>query len=194
MGLYLHTVHVPPGSSNGWVKVEVLEAIYAGLARLHESPQVLCGDFNTPQLELPSGEVVTWAQRMTETGPRLRGRFRGGDGARWDAAERRVLVGLSDFGLVDVFRYMHGYEREAASWVHMRKGRESPRRFDHVFTSKELTTRSCEYLDGPRQQGLSDHAPLEVEFVPRLDFFEADHSATRKAIEGSHRSQGDQRA
>ena len=37
----LHMVHVPPGSSNGWVKVDVLEAVYGALARPHDRPTIL---------------------------------------------------------------------------------------------------------------------------------------------------------
>ena len=46
----LHNVHVPPGSSNGWVKVEMLEAVYAGLScQSRRRHTILCGDFNAPQ-------------------------------------------------------------------------------------------------------------------------------------------------
>ena len=44
----IHSVHVPPGSSNGWLKVDVFEAIYAGLAVRSPYLRVLCGDFNSP--------------------------------------------------------------------------------------------------------------------------------------------------
>ena len=67
--LAMHTVHVPNGSANGWAKVEVLEAVYAGVSdRCRDRHTVLCGDFNTPQCERPSGEMVTWAQRLDAAG------------------------------------------------------------------------------------------------------------------------------
>jgi hypothetical protein len=46
--LATHTAHIPNGSANGWAKVEVLEAVYAGLSagcRAHHT--VLWGDFNS---------------------------------------------------------------------------------------------------------------------------------------------------
>lgn len=165
----LHAVHVPPGSSNGWVKVETLEAISGALARHHHTPTILAGDFNTPQCELADGTVITWAQRVNKEGrPVLRKTIRGGSGQRWDSAERDVLVGLREFGLRDVFRALHGYEVQAASWVLNRKGMSVGRRFDHVFASPELLARRCEYLHGARTSRLSDHAALEVDFGPEI--------------------------
>ncbi len=86
------TTHVPPGSSNGWIKIEHLEGLRAGLATGSSSNRLLCGDFNTPRRELPTGEVITFGQ--TETG-----RFTRVPGARWDAAERDVLQGLAELGM-----------------------------------------------------------------------------------------------
>ena len=161
----LHTVHVPPGSSNGWVKVETLEAIFRAFAKQRRTPTILAGDFNTPQCELADGTVVTWAQRLNKAGrPVLRKTIRRGSGKRWDTAERGVLVGLREFGLRDVFRACHGYEVQAASWVLNRKGTSVGRRFDHVFASTELFVRHCEYLESARTTRLSDHSPLEVDF------------------------------
>lgn len=31
-------------------------------------PRILCGDFNTPQDELPSGDIVTWEQHRRRYG------------------------------------------------------------------------------------------------------------------------------
>jgi len=45
--------------TNGWIKNEILEELYAGLSRPSAIPRILCGDLNTPQLELPTGEVIT---------------------------------------------------------------------------------------------------------------------------------------
>lgn len=162
----VHTVHVPPGSSNGWVKVTVLEALFQGLAVHSEQPPILCGDFNAPRCELRSGELVTWAQTIDgASAPRLRTRIRGGPAIRWDAAERNVLCGLRPFGMHDVYRALHGYEAEAASWVLVRHGRQVGRRFDHVFASDHLRPVGCGYLEEWRQAGLSDHAAIEAEFV-----------------------------
>jgi exonuclease III len=112
----LHTTHIPPGSSNGWIKVDMLRGLYAGLARSSALPRVLCGDFNTPQAERFPAEVITWAQRIGRDGSvRLCAKVRGRPGVLWDAAERDMLVGLAAFDLADVFRAIHGYGTHAFS-------------------------------------------------------------------------------
>jgi hypothetical protein len=60
----MHTTHIPPGVTNGWTKIEMLAGVYRELAHPSVIPRMLCGDFNTPQLELPTGEVMTWGQRI----------------------------------------------------------------------------------------------------------------------------------
>ena len=46
----LHTVHIVPGSSNGWKKIEMFEGIHRRLACQSDIPRILCGDFNWVQL------------------------------------------------------------------------------------------------------------------------------------------------
>jgi endonuclease/exonuclease/phosphatase family metal-dependent hydrolase len=163
--LALHNVHIPNGSANGWAKIEVLEAVYAGVSAGCDRQTLLCGDFNTPQCELPSGEVVTWAQDVDASGRvRLAGQILGGSGRRWDAGERNILSGLQPFGLRDVFRSLHGYQVDACSWVVQRKGLVRRRRFDHIFASERLKTISCEYVTAWREAGWSDHAAIEAVF------------------------------
>jgi endonuclease/exonuclease/phosphatase family metal-dependent hydrolase len=48
----LHSVHLPNGSSNGWTKIDMFEAIYKRLARNVEHHRILCGDFNSPLQEM----------------------------------------------------------------------------------------------------------------------------------------------
>lgn len=158
----IHTVHVPPGASNGWIKIRTLEALYKRLARAATHPRILCGDFNTPQFETPDGQVVSWAQRLMTNGEVVYERWPGAK--RWDAAERNILEGLVKYGLVDAFRYLHGYRRPAFSWRQMRNGKRHSRRYDHTFAARELRALQCKYMQGPRRRGLSDHAPIEVEF------------------------------
>jgi exonuclease III len=161
----LHVTHVPPGSSNGWVKIEHLEGLHRGLARPSVVPRILCGDFNTPQAELPSGEIVTWGQRRRRSGDWVVTRtMRGGLGTAWDAAERRVVGGLAEWDLVDVYRHLHGYGRDEASWILRRGASAVGRRFDHVFASSALRPVGCAYLHDFRERGLSDHSPIEAEF------------------------------
>lgn len=107
----LWTFHVPPGSSNGWVKVECLEGFCERSAIVPLGYRIVTGDFNTPREELPSGEIVTWGQRKAADGTwKVR---RGME--RWDAAERHVLTGLGAGFLRDAFRSLHGYGREEFS-------------------------------------------------------------------------------
>ena len=58
--LEMHTTLIPPGVTDGWIKIEMREGLYAGLARPSTAPRILGGDFNRPQLELPTDEVMTW--------------------------------------------------------------------------------------------------------------------------------------
>jgi endonuclease/exonuclease/phosphatase family metal-dependent hydrolase len=154
----LHTTHIPPGSSNGWKKIEMLEGIYKRLACLSRGPRILCGDFNTPREELAEGQVVTWAQAIKQGGRIVLRKERG---QRWDDGERKILTGLAEFDLADVFRRLHGYTVKAFSWI---AGNGKPRRFDHVFASAQLRATQCDYLHILREGGMSDHSAIAVTF------------------------------
>lgn len=145
----VHVTHVPPGSSNGWTKIRHLEGVYNRLVKQTGIPRILVGDLNTPKAEHPDGTVETWGGKP-------------GRGNRWDVGERRVLVGMSDHDLIDVFRDLYGYTKPAFSVV----VRGNKRRYDHVFASRTLRARSAQYLHRHRQANLSDHAPLLVVFSP----------------------------
>jgi exonuclease III len=168
--LEVHSVYVPPGSSNGWIKIETLEGIYQGLAKPNPArPRILCGDFNSPKEEYSDGTVVAWGQRRTETGELINQRTTWGQpGDRWPEGERSILLGLAEFDLPDVFRKLHGYRRNEFSWVLRRNKKEFRRRFDHVFASRSLAPQRCRYIHQFRETGLSDHSAVEVEFDPEL--------------------------
>ena len=165
----VHSAYVPPGSSNGWIKIETFEGIYQGLSQTNTShPRILCGDFNSPKEEHADGTVVAWGQRRGKNGELINARTTWGQpGARWPEGERSVLLGLADFDLPDVFRTLHGYEQEAFSWVLRRNTKEFGRRFDHIFASASLGPRRCEYIHEWREAGLSDHSAIEAAFVPK---------------------------
>ncbi len=153
--LELHNAHIPSARSRGFIKVETCEAIHERLARPSDRHRVLCGDLNLPRAETPAGEVVTFAADHPEWLE------------RWDAAERSILPGLAAWDLSDVFRALHGYERQDASWVlHTRSRRKAGLRIDHVLASASLRPRWCEYQHGWREQGLSDHSGIEAIFEP----------------------------
>ena len=121
--IQLHTTHIPPGVTNGWIKIEMLEGIYERLARHTTTHRILCGDFNTPQEEMRTGRVITWDQ----------------EGTRWDLGERNVLVGLARYDLIDVYRDLNGYRVQDFSWY---APHGIGRRFDHVFACDRCWRRS----------------------------------------------------
>jgi endonuclease/exonuclease/phosphatase family metal-dependent hydrolase len=163
----IHTTHIPPGASNGWVKIETLEGIFNRLACQGDHPRILCGDFNTPQAEKPDGRTLTWGQVEKSTGlVRIVEQKKGGSGERWHLGEYNVLRGLAQFDLPDVFRLLHGYDVQEFSWYWKAKGRVVGRRFDHVFASRRLNLIECRYLHSLREQSLSDHSPIQAIFTP----------------------------
>lgn len=146
-----HVVHVPPGSSYQWQKIEVFEAVYDRLATDCEHPRFLAGDFNSPRRETPEGQVKVFGSKK--------------QGTRWSDGERSVLVDLADFGLPDAFRAVQGYKKDAWSHQCVRKGKVKwRRRFDHVFACPTLKPKAAAYLHELDEH--SDHTPLEVVFSP----------------------------
>jgi exonuclease III len=148
----LHVAHVPPGSTRGLIKVEMLEALYERLAVRAAVSRVPCGDFNTPRQEVPDGTVRFWGDR------------RGAHRDRWNAAERNVILGLAEHNLADAFRSLRGYREPAASWVWQRVDCAVSRRYDHTFASADLAPTACSYHGAWRDEGLSDHAAVEADF------------------------------
>jgi exonuclease III len=145
--VHLHTTHIPPGSTNGWIKIETLEGIYKRLSVKSKFSRILCGDFNTPKEETDDGKIITWGTVNT----------------RWDLGERNVLEGLTEFGLKDVYRYQHGYGVQDFSWY---AKPQIGRRFDHIFASSSLLNKvKCRYIHSLRQKKLSDHSAIMADFV-----------------------------
>jgi exonuclease III len=151
----LHTTYIPWGGRPEIerVRLEMFEGIYTGLARVSGHPRILTGDLNSPHSESQDGHIVTWTF----------GRQNRSLNDRVDRAQRDVLVGLARYDLSDVYRKLHGYGAEDYSW-YSRTGQGF--RVDHVFASTALGPSSCQYLHPLRENGLSDHSPLEVQFNP----------------------------
>lgn len=149
----LMNTHIPPGASNGWIKVEMLEACQreASQATL---PLILGGDFNAPQVEFEGG-VSTWAQRQRrdESWHLIKSR-----GQRWDEAERQFFQPP----WVDAYRSVHGLD-DSFSWMLINRGRPFPRRFDHFFLQGDWVVKSALYHVNAIESRLSDHVPLVVE-------------------------------
>ena len=160
----VHNAHIPNGSSYGWKKIETFEAIFRTLSSENDNLRILCGDFNSPQAELPNGRTITWGQRLSRNGDVI---LREKD-LRWHRGELSVIRELAKNNLVDIYRQLHGYEVEECSYIVRRKGEiKSKRRFDHVFASQELQPNECVYLHKFREMKLSDHSPIEVLFSPK---------------------------
>jgi exonuclease III len=139
----------------------LLAGIYQALATPATRPRLLCGDFNTPQHERANGEIITWGFQKRHGVYYLR------DGRQHDL-EFRILQGLNDYDLYDVFRRLHGYAEPSQdvggwSWCYQNRIRY---RFDHIFASKALCPMQAQYLHSFRELRLSDHAPLETLFEP----------------------------
>ncbi len=163
----MSTAYIKPGSSDAELKLNTLEGIYEALARTVEYPRILCGDFNAPQEETSKGEIVTWGQhRDAESREiRIRKKWRGMTGIRYDKAERDILEGLQKYDLSDVYRRFNGYSDQHFSWFLVRKGRRKGRRFDHIFASARFDVKSCRYTHSYREisaKKLSDHSPIEA--------------------------------
>jgi exonuclease III len=157
-----HTAHLPAGVSHGWIKIETFEGIYKRLAVLTNRPRILCGDFNSPQIERPDGRVITFGNVIRQSGEII------GNSAddRWAQGEQGVITGLARYDLPDIFRLLNGYNVQEWSWARQIWGKQHGRRFDHIFASPGLKPVTCHYLHGYREQGLSDHSPIEACFMP----------------------------
>lgn len=161
--LDIWNVRAVPGSMHGEEKIKILRNAYSRIKKGCDSPCILAGDFNSPDRELANGTLVPW--RSDEAGAIA---------DMWVEAERDILRGLEEEGMVDVFRDQHGYGDLDVLDVSHATQTDDPlavpapdvkgKRFDHVIASRDLNPRDCWYdQDGFR---CSDHAPLIAEFRP----------------------------
>ena len=161
--LQIHTTHIPPGSSNGWIKIDTIKGIVGYFSETSDYDQILCGDFNTPQKEDEENGIITFGQTVRSSGKVVtKKQFRGGLGVDWDNGERSLFNELREYGLVDVFRELNPSNYGAYSWQFIRKNRTFTKRFDHIFAGKQLKAISCNYHETPSK--LSDHCPIVAEF------------------------------
>jgi len=142
----LWNVRTVPGSMHGEEKIKILENVYARITKSNPDRCILAGDFNAPKEERADGTVVSWGEDKSA-----------GIRERWVSAELDVMHGLSDYGIVDAFRHVHGYgDVEAEDTSH------GSRRIDHIFVSESLTPEQCWYNHDGFE--CSDHAPMLMEF------------------------------
>ena len=161
--LDIWNVRAVPGSMHGEEKIKIFENVYQRIRKAEPALRLLAGDLNSPDEELDDGTVVPWGADRE-----------GALGERWMAAERLLLEGLSEFGMVDVFRECNGYgDLDVLDVSHatrtdnplsVRPEKVEGKRFDHLFASEALNPIACSY----DQHGFacSDHAPLIAEFAP----------------------------
>lgn len=164
MQIEVHTTHVPPGSSNGIIKVQHFEGLFKYLQGRKNKTKILTGDFNSPKDELSDGTVITWGQKINSSGkvrfavnPKWKDEC---TGERWDLAERNIIENHIELGLRDSFRTKNSYKDPSCSWF-TNKGQG--RRYDHIFSSVNLSVNDAFYDHEPRKERLSDHSPLVVE-------------------------------
>lgn len=159
----LHVLHVPNGSNHGEIKIETFEGLYEGLSRHVGHPRVLCGDFCTPQLERSDGTVETWAVERRKDGSFAPRKDRD---ARWDQAERNILLEVAKFDMSDIFRLLNGDGMQGYSMIQKNGETVNYRRYDHIFASQMLHPIACEYLYEvlETQPRLSDHASIQADF------------------------------
>jgi exonuclease III len=139
-------VRAVPGGDYPEEKLNIFELVYDYIKREGTKPRLLAGDLNTPKRELLDGQAVTYGYERKSKRQE-----------RGVTAELKILKGLGHFGMIDVFRAIHGYgEIEAVDTSH------DGRRIDHLFASQELSPTDCWYA--PSGANYSDHAPIIADF------------------------------
>ena len=86
------------GSMHGEEKIKILRNTFNRIGKGCEHPCILTGDFNSPGRELADGTLIPW--RYDQDGEIA---------DMWVEAELTILRGLTDEGMIDVFRELHGY-------------------------------------------------------------------------------------
>ena len=167
-GVEIHTTHIPPGSSNGVIKVEHFEEVFNYLSNRVGKVKILTGDFNSPKLEFETGKKVTWGQKIGASGkPRISVNSKWKhqcSGERWDIAERNIIQNHKALGLQDAFRGKNGYKDISGSLF---SSQGKGRRYDHVFPSESITVNNAYHNHEPRERRLSDCSPLITELSIR---------------------------
>ena len=154
--LEVWNVRAVPGSMKGEEKIKILETVFDRIIQSGEGLRILGGDFNTPDDELPDGQAVV---DVWDKAPEIR--------KRWMNAELNVLKGLGHVGMVDAFRYCHGYGELDVPATSFQNSR-----FDHIFASEALQPTDC-YYDHRAYESFddkneySDHAPIVATFHPK---------------------------
>jgi exonuclease III len=134
-------IRAVPARGYGEEKIKIFETVYNRLSDKSENDRILGGDFNAPKEERSDGEIVTFASSKPDSIQE-----------RWKRAERNILGGIDEYGLIDAFRSTHGYGELSIPDTSF-----GEKRFDHLFVPEQSTISNCWY-DHPVEA--SDHAPI----------------------------------
>ncbi|HMR41800.1 MAG TPA: hypothetical protein PKA90_15380, partial [Ignavibacteria bacterium] len=154
----LVNTQIPPGSSNGVRKEITFKEIYKNLEKSKHKYKILCGDWNSPQEEFPGGKIMTWGEKYGRNKEITKYK------ANKDECERLLLEKTNNLDLYDDFRRVHGYKVNEYSWVHKNKTKTTHRRYDHIYSTKNLDLKDCHYEHSFREKGLSDHSAIVSEY------------------------------
>ena len=161
--IYFYTTHIPPGSSNGWIKIEMINGIVRHLINNKKYNQILCGDFNTPKHESLNNGLITFGQVINKNGKiKIKKSFRGGKGIDWDRGERSLFKDLKENDIIESYRLKYPRKFGEKSWTYKRKGKLFGQRFDHFFASTTFIVNKIKYIK--LNESISDHNPIVAEF------------------------------
>ena len=160
INMHIATTHIPPGVSNGWLKIDFFEGLFNMLSK-HKV--ILAGDFNSPRKENQNGTLITWGQKISKHGkPYIPKLILGQPGHRWHEAEYNLLKGITQIGYSDFYRSKNGYIDSAYSWK-TPSNKEIRYRFDHIIGPSETKICNASYLMEFIENKLSDHTALLVD-------------------------------
>ena len=166
------TAHIPNGIGNGWKKIDTVHVLAAALRRARDSPRILTGDFNEPELFLRSRQIVTFGEIAHEEGGTSNHHWRDPLSAsrapiEWINGVLAVLGGEAQHGPRDAYRVWNGFGKPTPVTHCTTRG--NPRCFDHTFVSRHFKVLKCDYYHEWRKQGLSDHSPMWAELCLQSD-------------------------
>lgn len=149
--LDITALYVPNGGKDLPAKVRFLEALKADVAQRHQGGKqlIVCGDLNVALTERDVHPKLAKTSQLGQT-----------------AAERALLAGVLDEGLVDLERRLHPDDAERFTWwAPWRQQREQNMgwRIDYVLASAALASRATA-CGAERLFGSSDHGPLTAVF------------------------------
>ena len=145
------------------VKKDILKSVACGVRR-RSHPQIIAGDFNSPQKEI-DGQIITYAQTFSE---KQGWHVKGGKNADfWQSkheAELAIFNPRED--MVDAYRNCSKPGCIDHSWT--KRDSQKSLRLDHIIASRSIMPTHVRYtVDSkqlPNESIPSDHAPMVAEW------------------------------